>query len=74
MLDLMDLNRASAIDRKNITDALASLQAKGLLKYKITGINEDGEAIVEIEMSDEMKKLAREIDFDSLENENVTLN
>ena len=74
MLDLMDLNRASAIDRKNITDALASLQAKGLLKYKITGINEDGEEIVEIEMSDEMKALASEIDFDSLENENITLN
>lgn len=74
MLDLMNLDSSSSIDRKNITDALARLQAQGLLKYKVTGINENGEEILEIEMSDAMKEVANEIDFDSLENENVTRN
>ena len=74
MLDLMNLDSSSSIDRKNITDALARLQEQGLLKYKVTGINENGEEILEIEMSDAMKEVANEIDFDSLENENVTRN
>ena len=70
----MNLDSSSSIDRKNITDALARLQEQGLLKYKVTGINENGEEILEIEMSDAMKEVANEIDFDSLENENVTRN
>ena len=56
-------------NRQQVTDALARLQAQGLLTYKILGIDENGEDILNIEMTDQAMEIAKNMNFEQVDGE-----
>jgi hypothetical protein len=64
LLDAMNFTTDNTpANRQQVTDTLARLQAQGLLKYTILGIDENGEDILSIEMTDKAMGIVKDIDF-----------